>query len=571
MIKIIRILVRLFGAMFLLAASTAVHAQHEIRILVLLSLDVTYPYVKSKVDGLAYEGARNSESVLLDIHSIEDKRFNDQDKLRSYYMSKARQFKNSHPDVIVVTGSPVIFDFYNRYVYPLMPDVPMVGETRITPTNHKPDSYSFIEYHQNMPTTIEMALSMRKPDKAYLIGDANHPGSILGMDLVEKNLSNLTDIPIERLDMPIEQLLKTVPKLPANSIGFYNLIFSDGHGNLIIPEKALERIAPLAPFPIFAFHETMVGSGATGGVVAKGEDVGIQMIREALTVLQKGPFMPPRIVPATSTALFDGNYLDRFNIAQDDIPRNAEIINHRHSILDLYLVEIATGLVIIIIQFILVSMLIIYSNQKKILSKELITANIDLEERIDERTSQLVLINDKLVKKEQEIVHLLLTDALTNIPNRRSFEDEVHREFSRSERANSDFCIGICDIDNFKLFNDQYGHDIGDKVLIEVAKTIRATIRKSDFVARWGGEEFVIMFIETDHKIAQSISERIRQNVANIRIGDKTRSITISLGLAQRHRDDSFDQLFKRADQALYVAKDAGRNQVINSDNLEIS
>ena len=561
-IKITTVFRRFFLCLGLIIASTLAEAQQEIRILVLMSLDVTYPYVKSKVDGLAYEGARSPESVILDIQTLEDRRFNNPEQLHQFYSQKARQFAISKPDVIAVTGSPVIFSFYNQYVYPLMPDVPMVGETRITPPDHKPEAYSFIEYHQNMPRTIEMALQLSKPRTVYLIGDATHPGSVLGMDLVEQNFPADTGVTIKRLDMPFAELIDSLPHLPRDAVGFYNLIFSDGQGRLMVPETALATIAESAPFPIYAFHETMVGSGATGGIVAKGEDVGIAMVKESLTALFVGPFQPPRIVPAPSTALFDWHYLDRFGINPDHLPADAEMLNRQPRVLDVYFVEIIATLIVITMQAILVSMLVIYARQKRQLSNELKAVNLELEDRIDERTAQLVNANEKLVRKEKEITHLMLTDPLTNIPNRRCFEDEVSREFSRSERSNNDFCIGICDIDFFKQVNDDFGHDVGDQILVEVADTIQSTIRHADFVARWGGEEFVIMFIESDVESAYAIGERVRKKVRKLIFKGVDRPVTISIGLAQRHAGDQFRDLFKRADNALYTAKREGRDQV---------
>jgi len=545
-----------------LTGNGLLYAKDETRVLVLLSLDVTYPYVKSKVDGLAYEGARNPETILLDIQSLEDERFSDPDKLDHYYKTKAEQLKNSKPDVIVVSGSPVIFSFYNDYIYPIMPDVPMVGETRTIPGDHKPPAYSFIQYMQNMPKTVEMALKISRPKTVYLIGDATHPGSQLSMDLVAKSIPKDADVKVERLDMPFQELMEEVKKLPKNAVGFFSLIFSDGRGNRMVPEKALQRIADQARFPIYAFHETMVGSGAAGGVVAKGEDVGVQMLQEGMLALKSGPFSPPRVVPAVSTLLFDWHYLDKFGVSLDELPEDAEVINLKPDLLDEYYFEILAGVLVIIIQSILVALLVLYSRQKQKLTTELSTVNQNLEQRISRRTRTLTELNQALKRKEAEITHLMLTDPLTGIPNRRYFENELKREFKRSERTASGFCLAICDIDHFKSVNDTYGHDVGDEVLIRIAHCISENVRESDFMARWGGEEFVIMFVDSDRTTAERMAERVRKAVSDISFEDMDRRMTLSIGITQRLPGETLGDVMKHADQALYRSKEEGRNRI---------
>jgi diguanylate cyclase (GGDEF)-like protein/PAS domain S-box-containing protein len=385
-----------FGFMLLMGLTFPLQANEEIRVLVLLSLDVTYPYVKSKVDGLAFEGARQPNTILLDIQSIEDQRFTEPHQLHNYFSAKAEQFRNSKPDLILISGSPIIFDFYNNYIYPLMPDIPMVGETRSVPVNHKPPAYSFIEYAQNMPQTIDMALSATKPKHIYLIGDATHPGSSLSMDMVAKSFPPDIDIPVERLDMPFSQLLGKVASLPGDSVGFYNLIFTDGEGNRMIPEKALEKISRVASFPVFAFHETMIGSGATGGMVAKGEDVGIQLLQEGLLALKSGPFNPPRIVPAKSTLLFDWQLMQKNGVDIDKLPPHIEIIGKQATLLEAHFYEFISGIAIIIIQGIMMLILILKVRQNKSLTQELEQTLLLQEERIHERTHELKKTTDRL-------------------------------------------------------------------------------------------------------------------------------------------------------------------------------
>ena len=384
------------GVLLLLSLASTIQANEEIRALVLISLDVTYPYVKSKVDGLSFEAARQPDTILLDIQSIEDQRFTDPDEQHSYFSSKAEQFRNSKPDIILITGSPVIFDFYNDYIYPQMPDVPMVGETRSVPPKLKPDAYSFIEYQQNMPVTIDIALSSVKPQHIYLVGDATHRGSRLSMQMVQKNLPPDFNIPVEQLDMPFDELLKKIPTLPKDSIGFYSLVFSDGHGKRMVPETALQILSKRSPFPIFAFHETMIGSGASGGMVARGEDVGMQLIQEGLLAYKSGPFNPPRVVNAKSALLFDWFLVKKYQMDSNSFPANSEYIHAPQNLLEAYFYEFVASVIVIVIQGIMMVLLVLKIRQNQSLTRQLEQTLLQQEDRIEERTRELKKTTDRL-------------------------------------------------------------------------------------------------------------------------------------------------------------------------------
>jgi diguanylate cyclase (GGDEF)-like protein len=124
----------------------------------------------------------------------------------------------------------------------------------------------------------------------------------------------------------------------------------------------------------------------------------------------------------------------------------------------------------------------------------------------------------------------------------------------------------MMDIDFFKIYNDQYGHQVGDQVLIQIAETIRAAIRSTDMVGRWGGEEFAVLLMDTSGKDAAMVAERVRQTLQELQIktpGEKTvPAPTVSLGIAIMPKEtNSMEELIHIADQRLYVAKARGRNQ----------
>ena len=160
----------------------------------------------------------------------------------------------------------------------------------------------------------------------------------------------------------------------------------------------------------------------------------------------------------------------------------------------------------------------------------------------------------------QELEQLMLTDPLTGAGNRRMLMLRLHDEIQRAQRYRRPLIAVFFDLDHFKRVNDTYGHDVGDIVLTAVARRLRANVRQSDHLARFGGEEFVVVLPETTLEDAFAHVERMRLAVAQMTIPELPGHITLSAGLAQWREGESDEALLRRADQALYHAKEAGRN-----------
>jgi diguanylate cyclase (GGDEF)-like protein len=153
------------------------------------------------------------------------------------------------------------------------------------------------------------------------------------------------------------------------------------------------------------------------------------------------------------------------------------------------------------------------------------------------------------------------TDELTGIYNRRKFNEIFAQEMDKARRYKHPLSIAIIDIDKFKNINDAYGHLAGDDILVMISQSISKHIRHTDTFARWGGEEFVILFEETPLSEAKTISIKIKELVASLK-HKEAGSVTISIGVTQLRDDDTEDSIFTRCDKALYNAKENGRNRV---------
>lgn len=177
-----------------------------------------------------------------------------------------------------------------------------------------------------------------------------------------------------------------------------------------------------------------------------------------------------------------------------------------------------------------------------------------------------VIIQLKTVKKDKQIFeNMARTDYLTKLFNRRTFLEKVEEEEIRYLRSNFGYSIIITDVDNFKIFNDDYGHECGDDVLKIVSKTLRKTCRKQDTVARWGGEEFIILLPETDVVGAKVIANRLKEAIEGLELvfNDTKLKITMTFGVNNFSEELNIDQIVHYADLALLHGKKIGKNVVV--------
>ena len=154
------------------------------------------------------------------------------------------------------------------------------------------------------------------------------------------------------------------------------------------------------------------------------------------------------------------------------------------------------------------------------------------------------------------------TDALTKLNNRRKLDEVLEFEIKQSSRYQNPFASILLDIDYFKTVNDTYGHQIGDKVLVELAGLLQNCLRETDIAGRWGGEEFIIILRQQNRQQALHLAEKLRNKIGNYTFTDAKIAITASFGISEYFSGDSAFSLVKRADDALYEAKKFGRNRI---------
>jgi diguanylate cyclase len=193
-----------------------------------------------------------------------------------------------------------------------------------------------------------------------------------------------------------------------------------------------------------------------------------------------------------------------------------------------------------------------------------------LESNFQASSQELDKIRSSLTAAEQRSN----TDPLTGLANRRSLEEFLRSAQIVAMEKGEPLSILMIDIDNFKQFNDSYGHQVGDQVLRLVAKVLQESVREGDLAARYGGEELIAVFPGADLGVCADVAERIRRRISEARLtrrstGQEIAGVTVSIGLAQFRLAESADAMVERCDRALYQAKRLGRNRTVTENDLD--
>lgn len=203
--------------------------------------------------------------------------------------------------------------------------------------------------------------------------------------------------------------------------------------------------------------------------------------------------------------------------------------------------------------------------QKEELEREEKTMLLDSLNIMENRLAEVEKTATNYKKSLSEQRFKSLQDALTKLPNRAAFDERMEVEFRRWKRYGHSLCLAVIDIDHFKRINDTFGHSAGDRTLRVIAQSLRKTLRTTDFIARFGGEEFVVLIPEASINIIEGPLNKVRESIKRIpfKFKDQSVQITISIGATVFNEGDSAQVVFDRADAALYEAKNSGRDRVV--------
>lgn len=248
------------------------------------------------------------------------------------------------------------------------------------------------------------------------------------------------------------------------------------------------------------------------------------------------------------------NYKNQYLTTFVTTNKNSIILQGKHTIKIFNFI----GAIILLIVFI-----VIFQKQRLIIEQ-----NELLNEKVNKRTKQLTRAYRSLKVKNKELYKLAHTDFLTSIRNRANFFENSIKLLKKSNNENKKFSVLMIDIDHFKKINDTYGHDTGDKVLIEFCNIVNDIIQKDMIFGRLGGEEFAITIFNKEQSSIYKLSEKIRDKCATsqIKVEDINIQFTISMGVVfKENENESIDEILHKADQLLYKAKNSGRNRVVRA------
>jgi len=201
---------------------------------------------------------------------------------------------------------------------------------------------------------------------------------------------------------------------------------------------------------------------------------------------------------------------------------------------------------------------------------DMAVSSYELNQKLDQATAQIQALSKQLEETKREV----LLDGLTGLNNRKAFDRKIEALCEQFDQNVDFFSVIMLDIDYFKKFNDQHGHQTGDAVLSIVGGLLKQCVKGKDFPSRYGGEEFIILLPGTKLNGAQVVAEQIRETISskkfkNTQTGQKLGNITVSIGVAEIRQGDTAITLVERADASLYLAKENGRNNVKSETDLE--
>ncbi len=356
-------------------------------------------------------------------------------------------------------------------------------------------------------------------------------------------------------DVPVE-----LSGLGDDDIVYLTTFNRDRKGSFISYTEGVEMLLRSTSVPIYGSWDFYLGNGIVGGKITSGLYQGKEAAALALKILQGYKVADLDVVTTGQTRyMFDYDQMQKYGISEQSLPSNSIIINSPPTTLEKY----RSFLVGITVISLCVAIILLWKfvRQQSIL-KAKHTLAIELERQVYERTRELEIAN-------KELERLSNLDALTNIYNRRYFDDLLQKEIHRMQRIAGPLSLLFCDIDYFKKYNDTYGHVAGDRCIRIIAKVLQEHCKRdSDVVARYGGEEFGVILPNTSAQDAVSIAQAICRDIEGMKIAHTASPIkdvvSISIGVASLvpNIQTTPRELVELVDEALYQSKNSGRDRV---------
>ncbi len=524
---------------FTFALSLPLAAQ---KILVIHSYNTSFPWTTAFEDSLREQAELPGSGLELYIENLDVTRFGTVTERAAFARFLTTKYKNVPIDA-VIGNSDHACSFIDEYLrFP-----PSIPRAYYTTSYENPKQWIFslsAKYDRVVRDTWSLVEKVVPRIDGVLVISGD-PYSTRTVSSHIRELAGEAGLPVRVLeDFTFDELKAEISGTSPTTAVFFTPVLRDKTGASSIPKRLLAELAELSPAPIFTFWETMTGSGTVGGYVISARTAAVEMVKAIRDYKETGSFVNDYTV---STCVLDWTEMERHGLRTDLVPEGATIINRPEPLYVRYartVMRIANFVFIGFIAALLVAVILVVRSY-----------------------ARLRAVNRQLLVARKEAEELSLRDSLTGLLNRRAFMPLVEYELQRRNRFGSVASLMVADIDHFKRVNDTYGHDTGDVVLQEVAKAIQGAIRGTDTLARWGGEEFIVLLPDTDEQSGFVLAEKIRRSVAELRFRSCP-SVTISVGLSQHGPNEGFLDWFRETDGALYRAKESGRNMTVTSSGV---
>jgi len=484
------------------------------------------------------------------------------------------KYSRLKPDV-VVTGA-TLSEFMLSYGKHMFPGVPIVfaWSENITPLQAMPEGHYIVSGAVDYEANFRLILQTRPSTKQIHI--------VVGDSVEERRLVKLISRAAEPFSgrvafdflntLPYAQMMERIRNLDEDSAVLFVRWIKDSEGEAFIPLQVVWEICRESKAPVFSVTSHILGTGVVGGYFYSLELLGEYIVAQAMNLFDgKAPPLPVSKYPVNEYG-FDWRELKRWEIADNLLPPGSKIEYRENNAWDLYKEYILGGIALVLLEAILVFYLVVNRVKRIKVEGQLIQLNTSLEKIVYARTEELHEKNAALKSATQQLEKInkilelhSITDSLTGLYNRRYVEERIQDEFSRFLRSGTQFAVGFVDIDYFKTVNDVHGHAAGDRLLQLLSQDLREVVRTYDTVARWGGEEFLILFPTVNAEEARGIAERLREVIASrcYVFGDESLKVTLTIGISSVLSGDTVADVIRRADDALYEGKRSGRDRVV--------
>lgn len=525
----------ILAALLIMVTSTSFA---NLRVLVVHSYESHLPWVSRFAEGLLTWPGGDIElySEFLDAERLD---FQSHDVFAEYLLNR---YQSENIDAILLDSSAAsVMADRNRIILDAISPV-RVYYSVLSLSLNETEVLITPDFADSAKRTMRLALQMNPSLEKVVV--------IEGPTFIDRNLAGsisdeLSDdgVAVEWLrDFTMQTLREQVEALPLDSAIFMSLVFQDSEGNAYIPKEVAKEVITYAQVPAYTLYSTFMGTGSVGGYMFDPALVAHEMLDAAADVVANGRITQDY---QAERPVFDLTAMSRFGFDEDILPSDAVRVNPPLSMLQRYprLFEM----------ILLISIVLIIAGAAWLSWQSWYNA------RLKSKNNLLSRLKLELTQANEKLHELAMYDALTNLLNRQAAEPILAEAVSRQRRYHTPAVLLVIDIDDFKKVNDSFGHKVGDKVLKKVACIINSGVRESDLVARWGGEEFVVLLNNAELEGASIVARSLCQNVASQTTDPQ---VTISIGGAPLLIGDDWGVVFNRADQALYNKKRQGKNGV---------